>query len=448
MTRHFWVLAHRYAGLTIALFFVVAGLTGSILAFYDEIDGWLNPDNPRAYLRVAVHNGPMLDPFDLRARALALVPQARVNYVDIQPKPGEAYTLYLEPRIDPSTGQPYQLGFDTIKLNPYTGAEIVRARVAPEQESHFPLTRKNILKFIYALHFQLALGETGGWVFGIAAMIWTVDCFVGFYLTLPIKPKKSPSLADQVANAFYKGRLWDDDSMDKGAQRSFWLRWKPSWLVKWRASTFRVNFDLHRAFGLWAWPMLFVFAWSSVMFNLPQAYDPVMNLLFEHPLEENPRPELPWPHPEPVIDFRTAHSIGQRLMAEQARLHGFIVKQEGSIFYHDKLGVFFYSVQSDRDISDQWSQTSVTFDAISGKLLRLEALPSCEFSAVIIRYWLWTLHMARIWGLPYKLFVCLMGLVITMLSITGIYIWLRKRRIAKAKLNKIIFAANIPELNK
>ena len=34
--------------------------------------------------------------------------------------------------------------------------------------------------------------------------------------------------------------------------------------------------DLHRAGGLWLWAMLFVFAWSSVAFNLTPAYDAVM----------------------------------------------------------------------------------------------------------------------------------------------------------------------------
>lgn len=38
MTRRFWVLLHRYAGLTMTLFLVIVGLTGSVLAFYHEID--------------------------------------------------------------------------------------------------------------------------------------------------------------------------------------------------------------------------------------------------------------------------------------------------------------------------------------------------------------------------------------------------------------------------
>ena len=41
------------------------------------------------------------------------------------------------------------------------------------------------MPFIYSLHFKLALGMTGFWIMGIVALVWTLDCFVGFYLTLP-----------------------------------------------------------------------------------------------------------------------------------------------------------------------------------------------------------------------------------------------------------------------
>lgn len=43
-TRHFWVLVHRYAGLTMAGFLILVGLTGSLLAFLTEINRTLTPD--------------------------------------------------------------------------------------------------------------------------------------------------------------------------------------------------------------------------------------------------------------------------------------------------------------------------------------------------------------------------------------------------------------------
>jgi len=42
-----------------------------------------------------------------------------------------------------------------------------------------------------------------------------------------------------------------------------------------------IHFDLHRAFGLWVWPLLLVFALSSVSLNLKnEVYEPFMKTVF------------------------------------------------------------------------------------------------------------------------------------------------------------------------
>ena len=38
------VLIHRYGGLAMAPFLIIAGLTGSVLVFMPELDAWLNPE--------------------------------------------------------------------------------------------------------------------------------------------------------------------------------------------------------------------------------------------------------------------------------------------------------------------------------------------------------------------------------------------------------------------
>lgn len=42
---------------------------------------------------------------------------------------------------------------------------------------------------------------------------------------------------------------------------------KRAWIIK-PGNAQRVNFDLHRAGGLWLWLALVLFAWSSVYMNL------------------------------------------------------------------------------------------------------------------------------------------------------------------------------------
>ncbi len=431
MTRQFWVLIHRYCGLYIALFLIIAGLTGSILAFYHELDGWLTPERSPEHNRITVQDRPLLDPFELRERTLKRIPEARIDLVNLTVKPDETYSILLQPRLNPATGEDFPLGYDSIALNPYTGEEIERNPKPPEQDGYFPLTRKNILQFVYALHYQLALGEVGMWLFGLAVIVWTVDCFVGFYLTLPPRRKQF-----NAALRLTKGQ----------DTKSFWQRWQIAWKIKSPASFFRVNFDLHRAFGLWLWLMLFIFAWSSVMLEihvfdkLPPVYDKVMQTLFDYPPEEPTRPELAKPIPEPAIDFRTAHVIGQKLMQEQSEMRHFTVKQEVGLYYDQSHGDFQYIANTDREMGGESLPATVKFDATTGKLLWSDPIAAGDYSGLTIKSWLFALHMALIWGLPYKVFVCVMGLVITMLSVTGVYIWWKKRRAVKSKLSKPLTA--------
>src|SRR5208283_389698 len=75
---------------------------------------------------------------------------------------------------------------------------------------------------------------------------------------------------------------------------------------------------------------------------------------------------------------------------------------------------------------------SINFDADTGALRSLN-LPTGQHSGNTISAWLYALHMADVFGLPYRIFVCVLGLVIAMLSVTGVYIWWKKR---KARLHR------------
>jgi uncharacterized iron-regulated membrane protein len=90
-------------------------------------------------------------------------------------------------------------------------------------------------------------------------------------------------------------------------------------------------------------------------------------------------------------------------------------------------GVYIYFVRSSRDIQDKRGRTRVFFDANDGSL-KLVLLPTGQFSGNTITSWLIALHDANVFGLPYRIFVSALGLVIAMLSVTGVYIWWKKRK--------------------
>ncbi|MCI0356592.1 MAG: PepSY domain-containing protein [Acidobacteria bacterium] len=414
MTRHFWVLVHRYAGLYMAFFLIVAGLTGSILAFDAEIHDWLNPP-----VKVALRAEPQLDELTLRERALALAPHGQINHLRLQREPDKAYVARIEPRTDPASGQPYALTFNKLVLDPYTGAEL--ARENEPEKGLWPITRKNFIHVIVRLHYQLALpGWIGTWLFGIAALLWTIDCFVGAYLTFPRRLRR---------------RAGGEGDAAQSARKAWWMRWKPAWLVKWSGSAYRINFDLHRAGGLWVWLLLLVLAWSSVGLNLPeQIYTPVMKAVFNMP--DLGLPTLATPQREPGLSWREAHRIGQRLMAEQAGIHGFRVQREEWLEYFAESGLFFYIVHSDRDVVDEQGGTYVVFNGNSGQFAGLE-LPSGLNAGSTLNQWIFALHLALLWGVPYKVFLCGVGILIAVLSVTGVIIWWRKRRSGKYRTARL-----------
>ena len=133
--------------------------------------------------------------------------------------------FFVQPRIDPATGKRYALDYNQVFLDPNTGTELGRRF----KGAVWPITRENVVSFLYKLHYTLHIPEFWGsdnWgrrLLGVIAGIWMLDCFVGLYLTLP------------------SGRAY------------FWRRWKPAWKIKTSGSLYRLNFDLHRAFGLWTW---------------------------------------------------------------------------------------------------------------------------------------------------------------------------------------------------
>jgi len=285
--------------------------------------------------------------------------------------------------------------FSEIYLDDVSGAELGRIK-----SGGLPHVVGEIMPFIYSLHYTLALGEVGAWILGIVALAWTIDCFIAFYLTLPPSSRES--------------------------RKTFLTRWRPAWTIKWRSSFYRINFDLHRAGGLWLWAMLLIFAWSSVFMNLNGFYAAVTRLFaaYERPM---------WALSAPAsvgdsspMSWEDAQVVAGRLMDEQAQIHHFAVERLIAFYLMREKGAFEYRVRSTRDIGDKHGATTIYFDSRNGALVRAD-IPTGQRFGNTLTTWLIELHMANVFGLPYKIFVCAFGLVIVMLSITGVYIWWKKR---------------------
>jgi len=391
--RGFFVWLHRYVGLTLALFLIIEGATGSLMAFEADLTNLLDPT---LVARRPSPQAQRLDLATLAERAEALVPQAKFSYF-IRVSDEQVF-VRMEARDDPASGKPFEIDHEMIALDPWTGDELGRYGVYKQG------ILANVMPFVEQLHYNLALGERGLWITFVIALLWTIDCFVGFYLTFPLKLEK------------------------------FWTRWKPAWLIKWRGGFYRVNFDLHRAGGLWFWAMLFVFAWSSVQLTDGSGlYESVMGKLFGfQPYNEELTAlhELP-PRSEtgPLkLDLRAAQTVGERLMAELAQREGFKIEKPIALSRFEESRQYNYSVRTDRRFPyDQ--NASVFFDADTGAF-QATLQTNRGRAGNTISNWLRALHMVEnpVDYLAYRIFVVVVGLLIVMLSATGVYVWWKKRK--------------------
>jgi uncharacterized iron-regulated membrane protein len=377
--RALWVSLHRYAGLAIAAFLIVAGLTGSVIAFAPEIDAWLNPQLFQASVRaerLALH--------ELSARAERADSRTRITFIDIATEPGESAQLYAEPRVDPATGKPFELDFDEVFMDPATGAVLGR-----RMWGACCLQPLQLVPFLYKLHYSLHIpGSWGLWLMGGIAILWVIDNFIGAYLTLPRQAPRVP-------------------------------KWKRAWLVRTHAGTGRLNFDLHRAGGLWSWVILLALAVSSVALNLrKEVFEPVVNVFSSvtSPVYEREGTERPI---EPAISFDAAVQLAR---AESTR-RGWGSNAE-RVYYSPSQG--FYGVRLGEDDAAGLGNPWVYIDGRSGGLVGAD-VPGEGTAGDVFVHLQFPLHSGRIAGLTGRIVICITGIVIAMLSITGILVWLRKR---------------------
>lgn len=396
---------HRYAGLLIAGFLFLSGATGAIISWDHELDDLLNP-----HLMEAKAQGTALSPLKLADALARDHPTARVTFVPLETEAGKSYRFGVEPRVDPKTGSLYPLGYNEVFLDPATGRELGRR----EWGAAWPVTGENLVSFLYVLHYSLhmptlwGIDRWGVWLMGVIAVIWTLDCFVGFGLTLPAKARNAT------------------------AARGWWPRWKPAWKIKYPASAYRINFDIHRAFSLWLWGLLFILAFTAFSLNLyREVFYPVMSTISK----VTPTPfdvRAPNALDKPIEAKITYPAVLETARAEGQR-RGWTVPP-GSIFYSSPWGIYgvsFFHPGGDHGAAGV-GPPILYYDGVNGKFLG-DRQPWKGSAADIFVQAQFPLHSGRILGLPGRILISLMGIVVAILSVTGVVIWARKRRARLAR---------------
>lgn len=426
-----WI--HRYTGLAIAAFLVIASLTGALLAFHHELDDMFN----QKLASIETQSTPLLPIAELHDKVITTYPEHKFSSMPTSITPDKSVVFSVDRNRGRGKSQP-KAPFQEVYVNPYT-SDIIGTR---DKDAW---AWENTMWKVFWLHRDLLLGDIGKWVLGIVSLVWTVNCFIGFYLTFPRAAKANTKPASNKKRA------------------SFFKRWLPAWKIRRKTNTFKLNYDLHHAFGLWLWIMLFVIAWSSVGFNLREVYQPVMQAVVgltprEGRAAAKPAPDKTAEQPtekqaragsdrhssasvndQPNTVDVSAHVVSKAnsiaYLSEQvdsaARQNGVSVQQLLGIRWVEEDSHWQMRFKTDKDIGKKGGASSITVDAVTGKVERINFGYQSGFGNKVDQ-WLSTLHMGHIsqgWGHRlYQVFLALVGLAVGVLSVTGVYLWWKGRQ--------------------
>ena len=384
------VLLHRWFGLAVALFLFISGLTGAVISWDHELDAWLNPQLFHA--ASAPDTGAARSGLELASQVEAQDPRVRVNYTLTALEPGHTALMSVEGKIDPATGKPYELGYNQVAVDPVSGK-----LQGTRQWGEVSLARENLLPFLYKLHYTMHIPggwgiEFGVWLMGIIGIVWFVDCFIALYLSFP-------------------------------NLRS----WRKSLAFRWKEKGHKLNFDLHRSGGVWVWLLLLILAVTSVSMNLQtQVMRPLVakfSTLSPNAFDSR----TPQPPEKPVQPLLTREQAVVLAKAEAAK-RGWTLPA-GGVFYSSSYGLYgvgFFEADNDHGdggLGNAW----LYFDGRDGSAAG-GVIPGTGSAGDIFLQAQFPLHSGRILGLPGRIMISVMGLLVAMLSATGLIIWLRKRR--------------------
>jgi uncharacterized iron-regulated membrane protein len=360
--RKLWLKVHLYLGLIVGVLFVLQGLTGSINVFYRELDEIIYPE-----LKIS-NPGQQFRSWE---ELLSIVKEA-------YPGREGAWILRL-PRYptamlnawntDPESKQRLM-----VYVNPYTG-EIVSSRNFGETFG----------TWFYILHSNLLLGRTGHFIILASGILFIISLGSGLYLWWP-KGKKI----------------------------------KQAFSIKLNAGFARLIFDIHRAFGIYSFMVLFVLAFSGV--SLAFDLKPVVSVF------SSVRNGAPHGHGIDVkstkINGKQTISISEAVEIANQVFPDAVLRRITTPDNED--GVYIIRKYQAEEANYAWPSTVIWIDQYSGKVLAY--LNPYEYTAgEIFLNVLFPLHSGEALGLLGRAVVFVSGFVPLILFISGIFHWLHIR---------------------
>lgn len=392
-TRLLLVTTHRWLGLVLLVWFVLLGLTGSLLVYRDELDVWLNPglagievrSGPGAARKSATsagHQRPQpIEPIELIERVLAVTlkncPQASVERLVLPNGAISSVRVLIRERADLRIGSRRLEAWVSADGQLWLGARPIDG---------YGLDAPRLARTVHDLHHRLLLGNTGKTAVGIAGTLLLLMIALGLVVALP--------------------------------RKAGWPGWRTMIGIKAGAHPARLIFDVHRSVGVVAFALLLTSACTGIALAFPDYARDVLGLF--SPVR--PLPVVPFVQREDTPDAR----LSPLLEGALSRYPGLQLtevhlpqRRSGSLVLHL------------RGPSDWQSRgdTLLLLDPVSGQT-RLAHDDRSRSLGEKVFHSLLPIHNGVAWGEAGRALMCMAGLLPLLLSVTGVLIWQRKRRAA------------------
>jgi len=347
---------------------LIFGVTGSVLAFRQEIDALANPQ----LYRVAASEKAVSfqEAVDVAKRAAP----SGWDWVGLELLLNEPSALpfafyYAEPRAS-------EIGAEnlTVFVDPGSG------RVIGQRTFYHPSNplKHSLVGFFFKLHYAFFLGAAGVVVVGIIGTLLIFSTASGIVVWWPRNGK-----------------------------------WRRALSVKSRASSIRLTHDVHQVSGVYPLIVVVAVLISGLSFNLPNQFAWVVERF------------SPISDPDVSTSPPREHTIDKALAEALSRYPG------GHLQYlsiPSAPGEPFSACYADVPSLRAYVQDTrcFLFSGASGELLRVEDSTRGTAGDVFMG-WQWPLHSGTILGLTGRILVFLSGLACAVLPVTGFIRWMHKR---------------------
>ncbi len=373
--RVVFVKIHLYLGLWLGLLFVLMGLTGTAIAWRDELDTALNPD-------LLVASGPA--PFPATAQAAQTVAErlqddpayGKPNLLMLPTHAEGVFTAWYPLKgANAGPGRSRQVMIDPVTL-----------QIKGERNWGEPgLSRPLLLPTVFHLHRYLLAGETGKTIVGVTGMLLLFTVLFGIVLWWP----------------------------------KFRLRaWLQAVRITHGGSWSRFNYSLHRAGGIFAAPVLAVIAFSGWYLNLPKWVTPLVASVMTVTPPAKPVSAPHAPDARPV-------GVAQVVTSAQAEYPGALVTR---VSFPRKAGdAYEVRLRQPGEVRQDSGATRLWLDAWTGQRLGARD-PNDAPAGDTFLNWMFPLHTGEAFGVPGRAFITAFGLAPLVFAVTGVLIWWKRRR--------------------